>query len=198
MWADVAGPLRSSKYPIIVPDMLGYDGTDKPTDTSAYRWDGMAKDLIEIIEAEQHEKVVSIGHDWGSVAASRLCQHYPDRVVGLINLNVPYTPLFCQPFDLKMMNDTTKEHFGYRIFSYWEVFTADDGAEIIDKNLERLYSAMHGQGETMKDLFCTPGALREVRHFTSIRITQIAKGLHQDQTNYTVMYDLPQLPLTSN
>lgn len=64
MWKDVAGPLRSTKHPIIIPDMLGYDGTDKPTDPAAYKWDVMTKDLIEIIDNEGADKAISIGHDW--------------------------------------------------------------------------------------------------------------------------------------
>ncbi|KAH7344325.1 Alpha/Beta hydrolase protein [Pyrenochaeta sp. MPI-SDFR-AT-0127] len=64
MWKDVAGPLRSAKHPIIIPDMLGYDGTDKPTDPSAYKWDVMTKDLIEIIDNEGTDTAISIGHDW--------------------------------------------------------------------------------------------------------------------------------------
>ncbi|KAF2846437.1 epoxide hydrolase-like protein [Plenodomus tracheiphilus IPT5] len=161
MWADIAGPLRSLNHPIVIPDMLGYDGTDKPTDPAAYRWDGMTRDIIEIIDAEQHEKVISIGHDWGSTAASRLTQYYPDRVVGLANLNVPYTPPGRQPFSLEKVNQMTQQIFGYQFFAYWQLFTADDGAEILDKNLERLYHAMHSQGDVLKTMFCTPGALRE-------------------------------------
>ncbi|KAH9866556.1 hypothetical protein J1614_008246 [Plenodomus biglobosus] len=161
MWADVAGPLRSLNHPILIPDMLGYDGTDKPLDPAAYRWDGITADMIDLIDAEQHEKVISIGHDWGSAAASRLAQYYPDRVVGLVNLNVPYTPLGRQPFDLEKTNKMTEQAFGYQFLAYWYLFTADDGAEVLDAHLDRLYQAMHGEAETMKALFCTPGALRE-------------------------------------
>ncbi|CBX97267.1 hypothetical protein IAQ61_007321 [Plenodomus lingam] len=161
MWADVAGPLRSLNHPILIPDMLGYDGTDKPTDPAAYRWDGMTTDIVDLLNAEQHDKVISIGHDWGSAAACRLAHYYPDRVVGLVNLNVPYTPPTRQQFDLEKMNQLTQQIFGYQFFAYWQLFTAEDGVEVIEKNLERMYHAMHGQADTMKHLFCTPGALRE-------------------------------------
>ena len=64
MWKDVAGPLQSLGHPMIIPDMLGYDGTDKPTDPAAYKWDGMTQDLIEIADKEGAKNIVSIGHDW--------------------------------------------------------------------------------------------------------------------------------------
>ena len=77
MWAQVATPLRSLNHPIIIPDMLGYDGTDKPTDPSAYTWDKMTNDMVEILDAEKAQNCISIGHDWGSAAASRLYNYHP-------------------------------------------------------------------------------------------------------------------------
>jgi soluble epoxide hydrolase/lipid-phosphate phosphatase len=37
MWTNVAGALRPTKHPIIIPDMLGYGGTNKPTNPAAYK-----------------------------------------------------------------------------------------------------------------------------------------------------------------
>lgn len=44
--------------------MLGYGGTDKPLDASLYRIKLMAKDLSDILDAENLDKVIVIGHDW--------------------------------------------------------------------------------------------------------------------------------------
>jgi pimeloyl-ACP methyl ester carboxylesterase len=119
MWAQVATPLRSLNHPIIIPDMLGYDGTDKPTDPSAYTWDKMTNDMVEILDAEKAQNCISIGHDWGSAAASRLYNYHPERVVGLVNLNVTYTAPGRKPFNLDGANDMMEKVFGYRLFSYW-------------------------------------------------------------------------------
>ncbi|RYO19243.1 hypothetical protein AA0111_g10449 [Alternaria arborescens] len=37
MWKVIAKRLIDTEFPIIIPDMLGYDGTDKPTDPAEYR-----------------------------------------------------------------------------------------------------------------------------------------------------------------
>jgi soluble epoxide hydrolase/lipid-phosphate phosphatase len=161
MWRDIATPLRSTKHPIIVPDLLGYDGTDKPTDPAEYKWDAMTKDLVEIIDTEKINKVISIGHDWGSGCASRLYNYYPDRVVGLVLLNVGYVAPGREPFDLDGMNKMTEQAFGYPIFSYWHLFTAEDGPAILKGNLDRLYHVMHGSGDTMKQFFTGPEAMRQ-------------------------------------
>lgn len=160
MWKDVATGLRSTNHPMIIPDMLGYDGTDKPTDPAEYRFDKMTKDIIEIIDAEGSPKVVSIGHDWGSSAASRLYNYYPDRVVGLINLNVPYMPPSGDEFDLDAFNTLTKETLGAPLFAYWSVFAAPDGPKILYDNLERTFNAQHSAGKEMAKLFTVPDGMR--------------------------------------
>ncbi|KAF2993526.1 hypothetical protein E8E13_002033 [Curvularia kusanoi] len=161
MWKEVATGLRSTNHPMIIPDMLGYDGTDKPTDAAEYAWEKMTKDIIEIADAEEAQRIVSLGHDWGSSAASRLYNHYPDRVVGLINLNVPYNPPTGDSFDLEKYNALTKEKLGTAVFSYWDVNAAEDGPKLLKDNVERLYNAMHAEGEDMGRIFTTEGATRE-------------------------------------
>lgn len=161
MWKGIATPFRSTKHTVIIPDLLGYDGTDKPTDPTEYKWDSMTTDLIEIINEEKVDKVISIGHDWGSVCASRLYNYYPDRVVGLVLLNVGYLAPGREPFDLDTATKMTEQAFGYPIFSYWYLFAAEDGPAILKANLERLYPALHGAGDAMKRYFTVPNAMRE-------------------------------------
>jgi len=160
LWEGVAERLRSTKYPMIIPDMLGYGGTDKPTDPAEYRWDKMTQDLIEIVDKEEVSKIISVGHDWGSACASRLYNYHPDRVVGLVNINVAYSPLSRSPFDLDAVNALTEKFLGRTILAYWHLFTAPDGPEILKKHSDRLYHAMHGVGPTITNLFVVRDALR--------------------------------------
>lgn len=109
MWKDIAERLIDTRFPIVIPDMLGYNGTNKPTDPAEYRWDAMMKDLIDIIDTEKVDKVISIGHDWGSSCASHLYNYYPDRVAGCAFFNVPYHTPSRQPFDLDEMIEMTEQ-----------------------------------------------------------------------------------------
>jgi soluble epoxide hydrolase/lipid-phosphate phosphatase len=161
MWKDVATSLRSTKHPIIIPDLLGYNGTDKPTDPAEYGWDKMTKDLMEIIDTEKADKVISIGHDWGSACAARLYNYNPTRVVGIVLLNVAYTAPSRKPFSLDAVNAMTKQVFGYATFNYWYLLTAPDGPQVLKDNLDRFFHAMHGTTETMKEIFTGPDAMRE-------------------------------------
>ncbi|KAK0387515.1 hypothetical protein NLU13_3761 [Sarocladium strictum] len=160
MWKDVATLLSGTRYPMIIPDLLGYDGTDKPEDPEEYRWDKMLPDLIEIADKEGATRLIAIGHDFGSVCASHLYSYFPERVVGLININVPYAPPGRQPFDLDAFNAMAEKAYGMQVFAYWHLFTAEDGPDILKQNAGRLYTAIHGKGESLKDFFCVKDALR--------------------------------------
>ena len=63
-WRKQVPHFQARGYGIIVPDLLGYGGTDKPVATEAYRPSLMAKDIIDILDAEGLERVIVIGHDW--------------------------------------------------------------------------------------------------------------------------------------
>ena len=65
-WHRIVPHFEQQGYGIIVPDALGYGGTDKPTDPAAYKGTLLAKDLVDILDAEKLDKVVAIGHDWYS------------------------------------------------------------------------------------------------------------------------------------
>lgn len=102
-----------------MPDLLGYDGTSKPTDMHDYNSKGMTDDVYEIIDAEKFDKIIPVGHDWGSWMAQRLYVYRPERCVGIILLNVAYMPPSDTPFDLESTLNITEQAFGYPTFAYW-------------------------------------------------------------------------------
>jgi soluble epoxide hydrolase/lipid-phosphate phosphatase len=159
LWARVVANLTPCN--LVIPDLLGYAGTSKPTDPAVYGFDGIAQDLVDILDAEKIEKVISAGHDFGSVVAQRLYIFHPDRVEGLILLNVGYLlPPPSQP-DLKQINEHLTKMVGYPLLAYQEFFVTDEAPKIIEANLDRFYHALHGApADWMRDMFCTTGGLR--------------------------------------
>ena len=63
-WRRVVPYFEAKGYGVIVPDMLGYRGTDKPTDWREYQYSLLNKDLVDILDAEGIKQAVAIGHDW--------------------------------------------------------------------------------------------------------------------------------------
>lgn len=163
LWADIVPALKPLGHPIIVPDMLGYGGTSKPTDPKEYNSKLLAQDLYETADAEGFGTIIPTGHDWGSFVAARLYMWRPDRCAGLILLNAAYQPPSGSSFDLAAVLDSTEKIFGYPTLAYWEFFRSDDAAAVIRENLETFFHLLHWDDpEAMLKSFCVRGALRRL------------------------------------
>jgi soluble epoxide hydrolase/lipid-phosphate phosphatase len=147
LWTEVIAKLGDLPNRLIIPDCLGYGGTDKPEDTNLYAYKDQAHDLTDILENENVTSTIIIGHDWGSALAQRTYLHNPELFSGVILLNTAYMVPSDQPFDLAAVNELTEKTWGYPQFSYWNFFTAPDAAKIIDGNLERMWQVLHGDVE---------------------------------------------------
>lgn len=63
-WRHQAAFFSARGFGVIVPDLLGYGGTAKPDAPAEYIPSKMVRDLLDILDNEGIEKVISIGHDW--------------------------------------------------------------------------------------------------------------------------------------
>ncbi|KAI0146897.1 epoxide hydrolase-like protein [Xylariaceae sp. FL1272] len=170
MWNDIATALLDSGHPIVAADMLGYDGTSKPTDPHEYRSKALADDLYEVFDAEGLDKIIPVGHDWGSWMAQRLYIWRPERCAGLILLSAPYGPAQVKPndapapFDLQVMNAAAEKAWGYPALAYWQLFGVDeDGPQVLRDNVETLYHLLHWDDpDAMMKALCVHGATREL------------------------------------
>ena len=146
-------------YGLVVPDMLGYAGTDKPTDAKFYIGSGLAQDIVDILDKEDVQKSVLIGHDWysfnaacffsclsliilvaryrGSRVVSRLANNYPDRFTAIGFLALAYLPP--NPVhDPAAQSARIKQLVGRDLFGYWD-YLAEEGADkTVEKNVHIL------------------------------------------------------------
>ncbi|EWZ00181.1 hypothetical protein FOYG_00070 [Fusarium oxysporum NRRL 32931] len=146
-------------YGAIALDMLGYDSTDKPEDYKEYNFISLTQDAADILDNEGIETVISAGHDWGSACSQRFYNLYPERVRGVIMINVAYLPPRGR-FDLKVLKELQAKLYGFSLLEYWDFFTAPDGAKILNEHLESVYCVIHGPPETWRGTFCTPNGFR--------------------------------------
>ena len=63
-WRNQITYFASKGYGVIVPDLLGYGGTDKPKDPQDYRLKKMAEEVVGILDCEGIKTVLGVGHDW--------------------------------------------------------------------------------------------------------------------------------------
>lgn len=162
LWADLV-PALMPDHPIIVPDMLGYGGTSKPTDPREYSSKLVAQDLYELADAEGFTTIIPTGHDWGSFVAARLYLWRPDRCAGLVLLSAAYSPPTGDAFDLAAAQDLTESIFGYPSYSYWELFASDEAAAVIRDHLETFFHLLHWDDpEAVKKFCCVRGATKRL------------------------------------
>jgi pimeloyl-ACP methyl ester carboxylesterase len=183
LWARTLPSLLVSGHSILVPDLLGYNGTSKPTNTDAYNSKGMATDLAEILEHENIDKVISIGHDWGSYMAQRMWLWFPEKVAGLIMLNIAYDPP--APFDLDATNAAIEKDTGLPRLAYWEFFSSSDCADAMSANIDSWFEALHGNPENwLETLFCHRDALSDfVRQGKRVPLHGYAESLRDNWVN---------------
>jgi pimeloyl-ACP methyl ester carboxylesterase len=90
LWRQQSGPLAALGRTVIVPDLRGFGATAAPTETTAYRLDRLARDVLEIVEAVVPGGTVFdlAGHDWGAALGWHLAAHHPQRVRRFAALSV--------------------------------------------------------------------------------------------------------------
>lgn len=155
-------------YGIIAPDLLGYGGTDKPSELEAYRLKTMTDDMAGILDHHEIKEVVAVGHDWGATLTSRIAYYHPERVLAYAFLAVGHTapPGY---FDVDVINNQTEQLLGYPIYGYWYFFNATDTAEIMTSNPRTSIAIIYpADPKTIRYHLCPIGAVQEfyAQHMT--------------------------------
>ncbi|KAL0059039.1 hypothetical protein AAF712_014252 [Marasmius tenuissimus] len=140
-WRHQVTFFKARGYGVVVPQMLGYGETSKPTDPAAYRQSLMSTDLAEILDAEGINQVVVIGHDWGSFVAARFANFRPERTIAVGFVTVGYLPPNPN-FNLEASNKKTKEMLGFEVLGYWNFLTAPDAPKLCMDNFENFFNAV--------------------------------------------------------
>ena len=92
-WKSVIPGLKE-KYKLIIPDMRGYNLSDKPKDVQKYKMEYLIGDIEGLIENLKLKQVYLAGHDWGGVVAWALAEKHPELLKKLIILNAPHPKIF--------------------------------------------------------------------------------------------------------
>ncbi|KAJ7588150.1 alpha/beta-hydrolase [Mycena floridula] len=158
-WRHQIAFFSNAGYGLIVPDMLGYGGTSKPTDLEAYKSTLICKDLVEILDSEKILKCIVIGHDWGSKFVSRLANYYPEKFIAFAFLAVGNMPPSPQPVKFEDLLASSKAIAGYELFGYWEFFSQKDADTIVLDHIDSFMSLLFGDSELKKDNFARTGGL---------------------------------------
>jgi len=91
-WRHQLPAVAAAGYRAIAPDLRGYGGTDKPEGAENYTVQELTADVTGLLDAEGLDQAVFVSHDWGALLAWQMALLVPDRMSGLVALNIPFIP----------------------------------------------------------------------------------------------------------
>ena len=89
-WRHQLCCLKKEPFLAVAPDMRGYGSTSQPKSVEDYTQPVLARDVVEIAKALGYDQFIVIGHDWGAALAWSVSLLYPNHVVAVCGMSVPY------------------------------------------------------------------------------------------------------------
>ncbi|KAF8312242.1 alpha/beta-hydrolase [Clavulina sp. PMI_390] len=144
-------------YGVVLPELLGYGASSKPQDVSEYSRIGMADAMAELLMVENVQKVIALGHDWGSPIAVRFALKYPMLAERIILVGVPFRPPGEGPLDTSSLNNRFKPTLGYEPLAYMDWLASPEAPRVTSEHPEALVRLMFDKN--LARVWCDRGAL---------------------------------------
>jgi pimeloyl-ACP methyl ester carboxylesterase len=149
-WRHQIGPVRDAGYRVVVPDVRGYGGSDKPQAIEAYDMESLVGDVLGLIDHFGEKQAILFGHDWGAPIVWNTTALHPDRVRAVAALSVPYSPRG-KISSIDLWRQIYAGRFFYQIY-FQEPGRAEAEFEAdIRTSLRKIYYS--GSGDSPKGMF---------------------------------------------
>lgn len=96
-WRYVA-PTLAERFRVICPDLRGFGWSDVPP--HGHNPETYARDALALLDALELERVWLVGHDWGAMTSLLLAIQHPERVRGVLAMNIALPWASPEPRDL--------------------------------------------------------------------------------------------------
>lgn len=149
-WRCQVPYFMSLRFQVVVPDMLGYGGTDAPLAVEEYTYKNIAADIKELSQKFVGEgQIVLGGHDWGGAVAWRIAMWYPELIKAIFTVCTPYTVPMANFIPLEaIIGSGHLPNFTYQLqFKGPEVESRIQGEEKIRQFLNAMYGGRGPNGE---------------------------------------------------
>lgn len=93
LYRDVIDPLIRSRRRVIVPDMIGFGLSEKPSREQAHSLDGHTANLTALMRQLDLKRIALVCHDWGGPTGLSFAMSNPDRIRALIVMSTWAWPL---------------------------------------------------------------------------------------------------------
>ena len=92
-WRELV-PRLQHRFRLIMPDQLGFAGSDRPQDVERYETSKLIDDLFALADALGLARFALVGHDWGGAIAWGAALSHPERLTRLTIINAPHPVIF--------------------------------------------------------------------------------------------------------
>ncbi|HSM14971.1 MAG TPA: alpha/beta hydrolase [Thermoanaerobaculia bacterium] len=89
-WRHQLPALAAAGFRCLVPDLPGYNLSDKPRGLSSYGLDPLAEVVRDLLALAGPEPMPLVGHDWGGALAWWAALRFPERISRMAVLNIPH------------------------------------------------------------------------------------------------------------
>ena len=114
-WRHQIEPLCAAGFRVVVPDVRGYGGSDKPHAIEAYDMATMNADVIGLIDALGEQQAILIGHDWGAPIVWTTAARFPQRIRAVVGMSVPHLGRGERPV-IDVLKHVNKDRFFYQVY----------------------------------------------------------------------------------
>ena len=149
-WRHQIAPIRDAGYRVVVPDVRGYGGSDKPRAIEAYDMESLIGDVIGLIDHFGEQQAILIGHDWGAPIVWNTTALHPQRVRAVAALSVPYSPRG-KISSIELWRQIYANRFFYQIYFQQPGVAEAEFEADIRTALRKIYFS--GSGDAPKGLF---------------------------------------------
>lgn len=145
-------PLVKDRFQLIIPDMRGYNLSDRPEGVENYRMELLIEDIHGLINYFNFKSVYLAGHDWGGVLSWCIAEKYPDKIKKLGIINAPHLKVF----QSKLKNDEAQK----KASSYINQFLKPDGEKpLLANNFQVLRTFLTEDEDKYMEAWSQPGSI---------------------------------------
>ena len=164
VWRLQIDALVAAGYRVIAPDLRGYGRTEAPGTEDAYAMDALRADVVGLLDALGIERVLLVGHDWGSVVGWNVSMHAPERVERFVALSVGHPAAYTEGGPLQLLK-------GYYVLVFQLRGIAESMIKAFDWHLLRGFASTPAQFEEWRTSLDRPGRLTAALNYYRANLT---------------------------
>ena len=87
LYRKMITPLTQAGFRVVVPDLIGFGKSEKPTNTTAHNYQMHVDTMTELVRQLDLQNALFFGQDWGGLIGLRAVANEPDRFKGIVISN---------------------------------------------------------------------------------------------------------------